>query len=532
MPIYIWQRAPLLRLLASLIAGILLQWQFDVDIRIWWTILLTGSIGMISYFFITTYDQYRFVVIGGITCTIAFISIGALLLWHKDIRHHPNWIGNSRVDKNVFICTISDPLVEKKSSFKAIASLTYHQKINDWVPVCGNLNIYLSKEELISARHPISYGSQLIFRKRLNEIKNFENPRGFDYKRYCLFQGITHQVYLNEKDYVILGNINSSWLDQLVHDLQDKILNILRKYIPGEKEKGLAEALLIGYKGNLDRDLLQSYSNTGVVHIIAISGMHIALIYWLLVRLFQPIGRLKQTKWIRLFCIVITLWIFSLAAGAQPSVLRSALMFTCLILGENISRKSSIYNSLAVSAFLLLCFNPFWLWDIGFQLSYCAVLSIVVFQPYIHNWFFPRNKIIALTWKLTSVTLAAQILSTPISIYQFHQFPNYFLFTNLVAVPLSSVILIGEILLCAVSFSPFVAQLLGKCLSNLISWMNAYVERIEALPFSLLEGLEINFMQTFLLILLIIFISYWLMSKSKFFLKAALFVVFAFLLLR
>src|SRR5262245_60738277 len=167
-----------------------------------------------------------------------------------------------------------------------------------------------------------------------------------------------------------------------------KVLNILRANIKGEKELGLAEALLIGYKNDLDKTLVQSYSNTGVVHVIAISGLHLGLIYWLLSWLCKPLQRGRNFKWLRLILILTGLWLFGLLAGAQPSVIRSAVMFTCIALGQSLTRKSSTYNTLALSAFILLCINPYWLWDVGFQLLYAAVLSIVIFMQPIYNWFY------------------------------------------------------------------------------------------------------------------------------------------------
>jgi competence protein ComEC len=181
--------------------------------------------------------------------------------------------------------------------------------------------------------------------------------------------------------------------------------------------------------------------------------------------------------------IISGLWLFSLLAGAQASVLRSAVMFTCIVLGKNFLRSSSIYNTLAVSAFMLLCYDPFWFWDVGFQLSYAAVLSIVIFVKPIYNWFYIRNKILDFIWKLNAVSIAAQLLTTPFSLYHFHQFPSFFLLSNFAVVPLSSIVVLGEIFLCSTFFFPFVASISGKLLSKFIWIMNSYIERIEALPY-------------------------------------------------
>jgi competence protein ComEC len=157
------------------------------------------------------------------------------------------------------------------------------------------------------------------------------------------------------------------------------ILKTLRTYIKGEQETSVAEALLIGYRDDLDRDLVQAYSNTGVVHVIAISGLHLGLIYWLLLFLLKPLDKTKQLKWLKPVIAISLLWIFSLLTGAGASVIRAAIMFTAIGFGGLLGKKGNIYNSMAASAFVMLCYNPFLLWDVGFQLSYAAVLSIVLF---------------------------------------------------------------------------------------------------------------------------------------------------------
>ena len=378
----------------------------------------------------------------------------------------------------------------------------------------------------------MSHGSQLIIRKPLQEIKNSGNPGGFDYKRYCLFREITHQAYLNPDEFSVLEPSNKKWLPLFLDRIREKVLNILRTHIKGDQELGLAEALLIGYKDDLDKTLVQSYTNTGVVHIIAISGLHLGLIYWLLVQLLKPLQRRKYMNWLRPFIIIFGLWLFSLLAGAQPSILRSAVMFTCIVIGETIAKKTSIYNSLAFSAFGLLCWNPYWLWDVGFQLSYSAVLSIIIFMRPVYNLLYVKNKILDFFWKINAVTIAAQILTLPLSIFHFHQFPVYFILTNFIAVPLSSIILFGEIFLCAISFIPVVAKLAGEALYWLIRAMNGYVERIEALPFSLWDSLQINMLQAVFLFLFLAGTSYWLFEKKKPGFYAGLLALLCFLGLR
>ncbi len=527
--LYLWKQAPFLRLLVPFIAGIVLQYNFGLPSLLAWIILIAGIIGLIIFSLLSSFLQYTFSWINGLSVNSLLFSFGLLIAYHKDIAHQPQWLNNYYRDKDYVTATLEEPLSEKINSFKANASVQQLMRSDTLQNVSGNIIIYFKKDEGVKQ---LGYGSQIIFNTALQKIKNSGNPGSFNYERYAAFQGIYQQVFLQPADYILLPVKNKNWLKQFLFSTREKVLRIITTYIPGEKEAGLAEALLVGYKDDLDKTLVQSYSNTGVVHIIAISGMHLGLIYWLLNILFSPFKKRKQTKWAVPLLIITGLWLFSLLAGSGPSILRSAVMFTCIVIGESVARKTFIYNSLAASAFILLCINPFWLWDAGFQLSYTAVLSIVIFMKPIYNWFYFKNKMVDGTWKLMAVTLAAQLLTTPVSIFHFHQFPVYFLITNLLAVPLSSLVVLLEIGLCAVSFIPVLAKPLGIVLHWLIYTMNGFIEHMEGLPFSLWNGIQINITQALFLYGIIIALACWLLQKNKTALFTGLFCLFIFLGIR
>jgi competence protein ComEC len=508
----IWKKAPFIRFLVPLIAGIILQWNFQWQLKFLWSVFTFSIILFSISFGLTSYRRYTLAIISGAAIFIIFLSLGSLLAWYKDIRHNSGSYGNQYKDGDEVVAILREPIVEKANSYKAIATIKAIGRNSQFLVTNGDAIIHFQKDADVSS---LDYGSEIIFSTPLQEVKNAGNPGGFDYKRYCLFQGITHQAFLKKDGFITLDKKRQSLPCKILFPIREKVLSVLRTNIQGEKELGLAEALLIGYKDDLDKNLVQSYTNTGVVHIIAISGLHLGLIYWLLVQLLKPFRRKKISKWLNPIIIISGLWLFSLLAGGQPSVLRSALMFSCIVLAEGLSRKTSIYNTLAFSAFILLCINPYWLWDVGFQLSYVAVLSIVIFMKPIYNLFFIKSKILDFIWKLNAVSLAAQLLTTPFSIYHFHQFPNFFLLTNFVAVPLSSVIVLGEIFLCATTFIPFLSLFAGKIISWLIWVMNSYIEKVESLPWSLWGGLNINIAQAALLIIMVTGLGYWLLEKQK-----------------
>lgn len=505
------KKAPFLKLLLAYVSGIIIHWHLQPQVILWWIISATSSFIIFIFFFLRFSLRFRFALLNTIAVFFLFISFGGWLAYQHDTRNDKKWFANNYSPGDILLVSLDEPTVEKTKSLKANAIVQSIIKSDQSLAAKGKIILYFKKDSI----DHLDYGSQILIAKPLQEIKNAGNPGGFDYKRYSLFQGITHQVYLKPGEYKVINNKQQQWLKQFIYNSRASVLNILKTYIKSPKELGLAEALLIGYKDDLDQALVQSYTNTGVVHVIAISGLHLGLIYWLLVRLFKPVSKRKRWKWLSIIGIIAGLWLFSLLAGAQPSVLRSAVMFTCIVIGEGLTRRTSIFNTLALSAFILLCINPYWLWDVGFQLSYAAVTSIVLFMQPIYNWINFQNKALDFLWKLTAVTLAAQIFTTPLSIYHFHQFPTYFILTNFIAVPLSSIILIGEIALCFVSLVPVLADITGKVLTWLIWLMNSYIEKIESLSFSLWDGMQITILQTIVLLIAASSICYWLIEKSK-----------------
>lgn len=515
----IWKNIPFLRLLLPLAAGIICGWYFSLH----WTLALYATVStfpfLLYYLFATDRDKFFNNWITGISINIILIAAGIALAWANQLPHQPNWAGHVYQQGDIVQLRLLEPLSEREKTYKALSevSIVYHN--NKAKKVKGKAVLYFRKDSLPPA---VTYGDIILVNKQLQEIKNAGNPGGFDYKRYALFNGITHQLFVQSKDYKKLNRSETSYFWKQMYHVKGYILKTIRTYIKGDMESSVAEALLIGYRDDLDRDLVQAYSNTGVVHVIAISGMHLGLIYVLLLFLLKPMERFKRMKLFKTILVIVLLWLFSLLTGAGASVLRAVIMFSFIAGADLFKRKGNIYNSMAASAFVLLCYNPFLLWDVGFQLSYAAVLSIVLFMKPIYHWFSIQNKLLDQLWQLNGVTLAAQILTLPLCIYHFHQAPTLFLISNLIAVPLSTFILYGLILLMAFSFVPLLANIFGIAATVLLKWMNQFILWIDHFTFSVVDGINLHPIQTILLYSFIAATGIWLIQKRPTALKWSL----------
>lgn len=498
-------------------AGILFQWYFPLPAGIIAVSLSGSSLLFFIFYFFPVYLRFKFRFVQAVLLQFIIAFAAMLITWQKDCRHSDGWYGNAYKSGDQLLIRIEEPPVRKSKSFKATCHVKAILRNGNIIPAGGRILAYFSDG------HTIQYGDLILIRTAVREIKNAGNPGSFDYKRYARFQQVFHHIFIRTGEWVHLKQQEPDRLKQFVFDLQSYTVNTLRKFTSQDKKVlGIAEALLIGYKEDLDKDLVQAYSNTGVVHIIAISGLHLGLIYVVLLWVFNRLPLIRRSGFLKALMIIGSLWLFALLTGASASVLRSAVMFTCIVTGKAFERKSSISNSLAVSAFILLCYNPYFLWDVGFQLSYLAIMGIVWLQQPVFRSFYCKNSIVKRVWEMLSVTIAAQVLTFPVCIYYFHQFPNLFFASNLVAVPLSTVILFAELFLIGISWMPAVANVVGYATGKAIYAMNAIIQYFNDLPFSLTDHIYANIYTTWLLYGAVCCFAGWLLIRHKIYFRLTL----------
>lgn len=388
---------------------------------------------------------------------------------------------------------------------------------DDWKPATGLVNAYVDTVK----------GSALHYGDLLYVVGNPEvtsppgNPGEFDYKGYLVYNRIHHQQYLGG-NFEVIGHQAPSWLLEQANILRAFCVNQISGLVTDKYARGVTLALVLGVKDGLDDELIQAFSATGAMHVLAVSGLHVGIVYAIVFFLLKRLGLSKQKyRWVLAILSVLILWGYAFLTGLSPSVLRAVTMFTFVAFGRALSRHSNIYNTLAASAMALLCYNPYLIMSVGFQLSYLAVFGIVFLQPKLYELIQVNNVILDKLWAITCVSIAAQLATAPLSMLYFHQFPTYFLLSNLFIIPAAFIILINGLLLLITSAISFLAIPLAWLLTKFIALVNGLVIWISSWPGSTLDGIYLSILDTWIIYALLIFLILTIMQRRIRYLKYA-----------
>ncbi len=399
-------------------------------------------------------------------------------------------------DAEELALVLEQPLHPTIKGYKTIAGKIFIATNGKFSRLPGKIWVYSDS----SLQPGITTGSVLLTRVKLMALPKAMNPGTFDAAAYYHKKQILYRCYLTAKNTRLASNNRGTLISKLVEQLQQKCLNVLKHFIEGKEERAIAAALLIGYKLELPTELMNAYRNTGIIHIIAISGMHMALLFGFLRKIVAPLGKIKWLGHLIPLLLLAAAWLFTLLTGASPSIVRAALVATLLVVGEWWQKENNSYNSVAASAILLLFYDPHYITDVGFQLSFAAVTGILLYSKIIAARWQSSNRLINSIVELLSVTLAAQLLTLPLLLFHFHRFPLLFLFTNLIAVPLSTGILYLAIVLLVVQPLPYLAEIIGTIIEHSIRWMNLWAVNTAKIPGTTINGVYLNWEQTLLLL--------------------------------
>jgi competence protein ComEC len=453
---HFWEEAPFFRLLLPLIVGIVVYDQTGPQGYSTGALFLWIGVAIAALFGVTLIRSRTklAVTIRAISFCLLFGLLGYVVSALADKRSDPSLLCGPMQNSGATMVRVTDLPKEgervwtvKGATLMAIDSVRSRK-------VAGDVLLYVYKGDV--PLH-IMLGDTILVSSNWQTINNTKNPFGFDYKQFCSRNNIFHQQVLPSNQILLVGHASEKELP-ITHRIQRKAVAILRRYVKDRETLGLLEAMLLGYEQDFDPELRQTYSDTGVVHVVAISGSHVATLFFLFSWIpFVVPG--KKGKWIQYGLGLAAVWLYVLVAGAPPSAIRSAVMFSFLAAGILFDRQQHTMNTLLASVFAILCFRPMWLYSVGFQLSVAAVVSIILFYPKVKSWVTPSNKVVRRLWDLIAVSLAVQILVAPLVIYYFHNFPLWFLPANIAAWLLAGVLgLVGGFLIIACSWWPALAS--------------------------------------------------------------------------
>ncbi len=415
--------------------------------------------------------------------------------------------------KQQIIGTItSDP----KKSHKYLRFYLEAEKVNIENKWKINRSKLLTYVHLDSLSESLRKGDQIHFESRILNTQKNKNPSSFDFSEFLAIKGISQQCFVKTNQWTLLRRQNFSWWKKCANGLRDYGLGVFAKTIPNQASFGLLSALVLGDRRNLQDKTYQSYQETGAMHVLAVSGLHVGILSQILLSLFGLVQNQSTIwEWAKAILIILCIWFFALLTGNSPSVMRAAMMFSLFTMGKIFFKSSSSINTIGVTALLLLCFDPFLLFDLGFQLSFLALIGIVFFHPLISKLIQPKNNILKMVWDLSCLSISAQVLVFPLIISSFNQFPIYFILSGLLAVPFAAILLNGGLILIIFNIISEKASIgIGKLINLFAEYFIYGIELIQQLPFNLIGNLYLSKLEMGILYLFLICIMLYLDNRK------------------
>jgi competence protein ComEC len=473
-----WHRYPTLKYLIFTVLGIVLYGYLPL-LQSYVTHLLVAFSIILILSFVLRKPIFRFLLL------FSFLIGGYMSAYYNDEKQDALHF-SKQVDFEKYIAQINSATETKAKTYKVKATVLAIFKDKKWITTSGTTLLYFNHSAGVFPK----YGEYYVLRNSLREIEAPKNPFEFDYKTFQAQKNIFTHQFIRDGDFLNVGKASPNFFMQLARQANDFTHNVFAKHLPEAQQLSVADALISGQQSNIDNETKQSYTKTGSIHALAVSGMHVAILFTLLNFIFIKTLRLNKNA---AFIIIISLLcVYAVYTGLTPSVCRATVMFIILQYGVLKGREGEAVNTLLFSALILLLAIPNWLYDVGFQLSYLAVLGILILHPRILLVFSPSNKIVSYFWEVTSVSLAAQVFTLPLTLYYFHQFPNYFLIANPVVSILSSVLLPLGLFLVPLSEIPYLGDFMGYVFKVLIDMLNASVAYIADWPGAVTTGFDLS----------------------------------------
>jgi competence protein ComEC len=509
---------PVVVLILPFLAGITVGINF-LSIELWWLLPLISGLMATFIFLNFTYNPFKIYKarwIGGLLLSAILFLLGSMVTINQNELNKASHFSKKPAQYLVGVISREPKIKNELTRF----TLSVEQSIQNGKAEKANGSILITIKDQLALN--LFYGEELLIPAQYNIVDPPFNPGEFNYKQYLANHNIHYQTFLYPKQYTVIKAKQGNPVIAYALQLRQNLVRKLQSNMRDTNAVAVASTLILGYKADLSNDILQAYSKTGTIHILSVSGGHVAIIYLLLIWALGFLNRYKHGKLIRAVLIITFIWGYALLTGFSPAVCRAAVMLSLIVAGKTYSRYINSLNLLAVSAFALLLYDPFLIKDVGFQLSYLAVGGLIIFQPIVYKWLSFNNWLGDKIWMACSVSISAQVITFPLSAYYFHQFPVYFLLSNLLIIIPVSIILYTGILLLLLPQISVVSGALGYVLEKSILWMNKALAFMEHAPFASMGKIWLSSLEYLLLYGIIIFGFYFIYNKKVLLVKATL----------
>lgn len=497
---------PVFRLLAAFISGSLL---FSSNPKLALSVLIVGIFGclLFQYLQLKVASVWNVRWMPGLFFGCIWVSLGALASAHED-------------RKSLFPCgaihgisalgKVESPPEEKGRTLRFRVCLLQSDDEN-WTGKRVMVRVPKTGES-----RRIEVGDCLLMAVTPCIPEPFTTAGSFDYVSWLHRQGICAVAYLSPRQWTVYAK--APWFD-----LNATIERLRMFFTQGFRRAGmdgelysLVSALVLGCSGFLTEETKQCFSMAGVSHVLSVSGLHVAAVYAAMEFLFSFFSFFGKWKWFRQVILVLVLWLYALMTGLSPCVVRASLMLSLVAVGKSLHRRTHPINTVLFSAFVLLFWKPSLWFDVGFELSYAAVVALVVLYPKLVSVWHPHSVLTSFFWKTTCLSLVAQLGTAPLTVYYFHQFPTYFLLSNLVAVPISGLIVYLALVHLIMGGLPYVGTVLTWFLKVCLSGFLWFVKATSALPYAATKDIQFDVLEVWVsYVLIAAFFVYFLEGKRK-----------------
>ena len=499
---------PLARMTIGFLTGILVAYYFKPTPSFVFELLFIASCVFVIAYFFSKRNAANAIYFGLATYFLAFGIGASTQIIHTDSFQKSNYIHEKSIFDKPHLISVAIKEKLRSSAYNDRYIVLVNQI--DGKKKSGRILLNVQKDSL---NHSFEIGTHLQIKGSLYQNSPAKNPNQFDYAKYLENKQIYAQMYADASD-IKMGSIMEKDVWYYTAKLRTKIIRNLEKTHFDKAELHVAIALILGQQQDISPEIIRDYQFAGAVHILSVSGLHIGFILLFVTFILKPFPNTRRGSFIKLIVILLSLSSFGFMAGLAPSVLRSVTMFSFVAIGMYLRRSTNIFHTLLVSMLLILLFQPSFLFDVGFQLSYVALFFILWLQPLLSQLWMPKTVISKYFWDILTVSFAAQIGAFPLSIYYFHQFPGLFFVTNLVIIPFLSLIMGLGVLVMVLAAFDTIPLFLVQFLEWSIFILNKIINSIASLEQFIIQDIPFNWQLLLSVYVLLIATIIWFKKPS------------------